>query len=58
VVLFDAPPAIGHNLQRAIDEVASASGVPGTVTHIVYSHHHAQVTGILADRSWVCATPA
>ena len=24
VVLFDAPPSIGHNLQRAIDEVARA----------------------------------
>ena len=37
VVLFDAPPTIGHNLQRAIDEVASANGVPGKVTHIVNS---------------------
>ena len=45
VVLFDAPPSIGHNLQRAIDEVAAASGVPGTVTHIVYSHHHADHLG-------------
>jgi len=45
VVLFDAPPSIGHNLQRAIDEVASANGVPGTVTHIVYSHHHADHLG-------------
>src|SRR6185312_9443644 len=25
VVLFDAPPTIGHNLQRAIDEVAAAA---------------------------------
>src|SRR5256885_4158645 len=41
VVLFDAPPSIGHNLQRAIDEVASANGVSNKVTHIVYSHHHA-----------------
>ena len=45
VVLFDAPPAIGHNLQRAIDEVASATGVSSTVTHIVYSHHHADHLG-------------
>src|ERR1700760_1962386 len=45
VVLFDAPPTIGHNLQRAIDEVASANGVPGKVTHIVYSHHHADHLG-------------
>ena len=41
MVLFDAPPTIGHNLQRAIDQIASANGVPSTVTHIVYSHHHA-----------------
>jgi glyoxylase-like metal-dependent hydrolase (beta-lactamase superfamily II) len=41
VVLFDAPPTIGHNLQRAIDQVASANGVSSKVTHIVYSHHHA-----------------
>ena len=33
VVLFDAPPTIGHNLRRAVDEVrsaASASNWPGT----------------------------
>jgi len=41
VVLFDAPPSIGHNLQRAIDEVAAANGVSNMVTHLVYSHHHA-----------------
>ena len=45
VVLFDAPPSIGHNLQRAIDDIASATGVPGTVTHLVYSHHHADHLG-------------
>jgi glyoxylase-like metal-dependent hydrolase (beta-lactamase superfamily II) len=45
VVLFDAPPTIGHNLQRAIDEVASANGVSNQVTHIVYSHHHADHLG-------------
>jgi hypothetical protein len=31
VVLFDAPPSIGHNLQRAVDEVAAADGVSNTV---------------------------
>ena len=41
VVLFDAPPSIGHNLQRAVDEIAAAEGVSNTVTHLVYSHHHA-----------------
>ena len=45
VVLFDAPPTIGHNLQRAIDKIASANGVSNKVTHIVYSHHHADHLG-------------
>ena len=45
VVLFDAPPTIGHNIQRAIDEVAVAHGVSNEVTHLVYSHHHADHTG-------------
>jgi glyoxylase-like metal-dependent hydrolase (beta-lactamase superfamily II) len=45
IVLFDAPPTIGHNLRRAVDEVAEAEGVANTVTHIVYSHHHADHTG-------------
>jgi glyoxylase-like metal-dependent hydrolase (beta-lactamase superfamily II) len=40
VVLFDAPPTIGHNLRRAVDEIAAANGVSNKVTHIVYSHHH------------------
>jgi glyoxylase-like metal-dependent hydrolase (beta-lactamase superfamily II) len=41
VVLFDAPPSIGHNLRRAVDEIAAAEGVTSKVTHLVYSHHHA-----------------
>jgi glyoxylase-like metal-dependent hydrolase (beta-lactamase superfamily II) len=41
VVLFDAPPSIGGNLRRAVDEITAADGVPNTVTHLVYSHHHA-----------------
>jgi glyoxylase-like metal-dependent hydrolase (beta-lactamase superfamily II) len=45
VVLFDAPPTIGHNLQRAVDEIASANGVSNKVTHLVYSHHHADHIG-------------
>ena len=45
VVLFDAPPTIGHNLQRAINDTATAAGVPNTVTHLIYSHHHADHTG-------------
>src|SRR3982074_3820939 len=26
VVLLDAPPTIGHNIQRAVDEIAAANG--------------------------------
>ncbi|HZX01470.1 MBL fold metallo-hydrolase [Kribbella sp.] len=45
VVLFDAPPTIGHNLRRAIDEVTAAEDLPNNVTHLVYSHHHADHAG-------------
>ena len=45
VVLFDAPPTIGHNLRRAIDESATADGMTNKVTHLVYSHHHADHAG-------------
>ncbi len=45
VVLFDAPPSIGNNLRRAVDETAAAEGVSNTVTHLVYSHHHADHGG-------------
>jgi glyoxylase-like metal-dependent hydrolase (beta-lactamase superfamily II) len=45
VVLFDAPPTIGHNIQRAVDEIAAATGASNEVTHLVYSHHHADHAG-------------
>ncbi len=45
VVLLDAPPTIGHNIQRAVDEIADANGVSNTVTHLIYSHHHADHAG-------------
>jgi len=45
VVLIDAPPTIGHNIQRAVDEIASANGVSNKVTHLIYSHHHADHAG-------------
>ena len=45
VVLFDAPPTIGHNLQRAVDEITIANGVSNRVTHLIYSHHHADHAG-------------
>jgi glyoxylase-like metal-dependent hydrolase (beta-lactamase superfamily II) len=45
VVLVDAPPTIGHNLLRAIADVTRANGRPSKVTHIVYSHSHADHIG-------------
>ena len=45
VVLFDAPPTIGHNLQRAIDEIADSNGEINRVRYLVYSHHHADHIG-------------
>jgi glyoxylase-like metal-dependent hydrolase (beta-lactamase superfamily II) len=45
IVLFDAPPTIGHNLRRAVDEIAKQEGVANKVTHLVYSHHHADHAG-------------
>ena len=45
VVLFDAPPSIGHNLQRAVNDIAAAEGVSNTVTHLVYTHHHSDHAG-------------
>ncbi len=53
VVLLDAPPTIGHNIQRAVDEIAAANGVSNKVTHLIYSHHHADHAGAssLFDRN-------
>jgi glyoxylase-like metal-dependent hydrolase (beta-lactamase superfamily II) len=45
IALFDAPPTIGHNLRRAVDEIAETEGVSNNVTHLVYSHHHADHAG-------------
>jgi glyoxylase-like metal-dependent hydrolase (beta-lactamase superfamily II) len=45
VVLVDAPPTIGHNLLRAIGQVTQANGRPSKVTHLVYSHSHADHIG-------------
>jgi glyoxylase-like metal-dependent hydrolase (beta-lactamase superfamily II) len=45
VVLLDAPPTLGHNIQRAVDEIAAANGVSHKVTHLIYSHHHADHAG-------------
>ncbi|HEX3834042.1 MAG TPA: MBL fold metallo-hydrolase [Solirubrobacteraceae bacterium] len=45
VVLLDAPPTVGHNIQRAVDQVTAANGVSNEVTHLIYSHHHADHAG-------------
>ena len=45
VVLLDAPPTIGHNIQRAVDKIASDNGVSNKITHLIYSHHHADHVG-------------
>jgi glyoxylase-like metal-dependent hydrolase (beta-lactamase superfamily II) len=45
VVLLDAPPTIGHNIQRAVDEIAAANGVSNQVRYLIYSHHHADHVG-------------
>ena len=45
VVLVDAPPTIGQNLLRAVDEVTRTSGRPREITHLVYSHSHADHIG-------------
>jgi hypothetical protein len=49
--LPDVPPTIGHNLQRAIDEVASANDVSGQVTTSVpLVGHLVRRTGVDAIR--------
>src|SRR5260370_29310293 len=45
VVLFDAPPTIAHNLQRAIDEIATVNGVSNKVAYLIYSPHRADHAG-------------
>ena len=45
VVIFDAPPNIGHSIRRAVDEITAANGLTNQVTHMVYSHHHADHQG-------------
>ncbi|MBO0887879.1 MBL fold metallo-hydrolase [Candidatus Bathyarchaeota archaeon] len=45
VVLIDAPPSIGNNIQRAVDEIATANKVSNQVKYLIYSHHHADHVG-------------
>src|ERR1700748_2703244 len=39
-VVLDAPPTLGHNIQRAINEIAEANGVSNKAEYLIYSHHH------------------
>ena len=48
VVVIDAPPTIGRNLLRAIEETTRARRRPSRVTHLVYSHSHADHIGAAA----------
>ena len=45
VVVLDAPPTLGNNIQRAIDEIAAANGVSNKVEYLIYSHHHSDHVG-------------
>jgi glyoxylase-like metal-dependent hydrolase (beta-lactamase superfamily II) len=45
VVVLDAPPTLGHNIQRAINEIAEANGVSNKVEYLIYSHHHSDHVG-------------
>jgi glyoxylase-like metal-dependent hydrolase (beta-lactamase superfamily II) len=45
VVVLDAPPTLGNNIQRAIDEIAATNGVSNKVEYLVYSHHHSDHVG-------------
>ena len=45
VVVVDAPPTIGHNLLRAVEDVTRANGRPARITHLIYSHSHADHIG-------------
>ncbi len=45
MVVVDAPPTIGHNLLRAINQVTAETGTPSTVTHLVHTHFHADHIG-------------
>jgi predicted ester cyclase len=43
--LLDAPPTIGNNIRRGVDEIASANGVSNKINYLIYSHHHADHVG-------------
>jgi glyoxylase-like metal-dependent hydrolase (beta-lactamase superfamily II) len=45
VVVLDAPPTLGNNIQRAIEEIAAANGVGNKVEYVIYSHHHSDHVG-------------
>jgi glyoxylase-like metal-dependent hydrolase (beta-lactamase superfamily II) len=45
VVLCDFPPTMVKALPQAIAEVTRANGMPSRVTHLIYSHSHADHIG-------------
>jgi len=45
VACFDPTPTIGRKLLQAIAQVTRARGLPDRVTHVVYSHSHADHIG-------------
>jgi glyoxylase-like metal-dependent hydrolase (beta-lactamase superfamily II) len=45
VACFDPTPTIGEKLLQAIAQVTRARGLPDRVTHVVYSHSHADHIG-------------
>src|SRR6266699_3116313 len=60
VVLFDAPPTIGHNIQRAVDEIAAANGLSNEVTPYFFEYGEntwAAVRGYLDAITAAAAAP-
>ncbi len=56
VILVDAPPSIGQNLVNAISDVTTQS-----VTHFVYSHHHADhvdAAHLFSDATFIAQSEA
>src|SRR5438067_8611711 len=52
VVLLDAPPTISHNIQRAVDEIASANGgqQQGDTPHLLAPPRRPRRRGVAVQR--------
>jgi hypothetical protein len=51
VAPLDAPPTLGNNVQRAVDEIASANGVSNKINDLIYPRRPRRPrrrTGVLA----------